>query len=50
MVGDSLKISVDLLPSPTLDGDGYSSFGVPHGGGDSPHIPQGAYFKISIVS
>ena len=42
MVSDCLKASLDMLPSPTSDGDGLISFGIPQGECcDVPHWAQG---------
>ena len=41
IVGDCLKASVGVLPSPTSDGDCFLRFGIPQGGGcNVPHRPQ----------
>ena len=51
------KASMDVLPSPTSDGEGFIRFGNPQGGGcDVPHRPQGCLLKhfhsflFSIIS
>ena len=42
MASDCLYVSMDILTSPTSDGDGFIRFRVTQGGGcDVPHRPQG---------
>ena len=51
MASDCLKASLDMLPSPTLDGDGFIRFGILQGGGcDVPHrLPASWFLFIHIL-